>query len=125
MSTEEDKQPPSPDATGETAQDADNSQPDESTLAHQSARRSSRLAANSASRSPDLLPSRRAKKLKITVAKKTMTELRRNPKRKASEPVKHLGATPSELLQEALRPLEQKEIEEWEGWIEMESEPVS
>lgn len=29
------------------------------------------------------------------------------------------------MLREALRPLEPKEIEEWEGWAELESEPVS
>ena len=50
---------------------------------------------------------------------------RRNPKRKASEPARQLGFPPSELLNEALRPLEPADIEEWEGWIELESEPVS
>lgn len=50
---------------------------------------------------------------------------RRNPKRKASEPAKQLSLASSDLLEEALRPLEPAEIEEWEGWIELESEPVS
>lgn len=50
---------------------------------------------------------------------------RRNPKRKASEPARQLGFPPSVLLNEALRPLEPADIEEWEGWIELESEPVS
>jgi ubiquitin carboxyl-terminal hydrolase L5 len=55
----------------------------------------------------------------------TMDEARRNPKRKASEPAKRLDGLPSDLLEEALKPLAQAEIEEWEGWIELESEPVS
>lgn len=49
---------------------------------------------------------------------------RRNPKRKAAEPTRQLGFPSSELLSEALRPLEPADIEEWEGWIELESEPV-
>lgn len=49
---------------------------------------------------------------------------RRNPKRKASDPVKQLTSPPGELLKEALRPLEPSDIEDWEGWIELESEPV-
>jgi hypothetical protein len=52
-------------------------------------------------------------------------ETRRNPKRKASETARQLSLASSDLLEEALRPLEPAEIEEWEGWIELESEPVS
>jgi hypothetical protein len=49
---------------------------------------------------------------------------RRNPKRKASEPAKQLGLLASDFLTEALRPLEPNDLEEWEGWVELESEPV-
>ena len=55
----------------------------------------------------------------------TARETRRNPKRKAAEPSKLLPCLPDNLLVEALRPLRPAEIEEWEGWVELESEPVS
>ena len=55
----------------------------------------------------------------------TMAETRRNPKRKASEAAKNVHNLPENLLDEALAPLSIKDIEEWEGWIELESEPVS
>ena len=55
----------------------------------------------------------------------SMTETRRNPKRKASEAAIHVSNLPENLLDEALSPLSAKDIEEWEGWIELESEPVS
>jgi ubiquitin carboxyl-terminal hydrolase L5 len=54
-----------------------------------------------------------------------MAESRRNPKRKATDSARKGTAASIDLLEEALRPLEPKEIEEWEGWIELESEPVS
>jgi ubiquitin carboxyl-terminal hydrolase L5 len=54
-----------------------------------------------------------------------MAESRRNPKRKAADSARKGTAASIDLLKEALRPLEPKEIEEWEGWIELESEPVS
>lgn len=53
---------------------------------------------------------------------------RRNPKRAAHEAAehaaKHGAALPDDLLMEALRPLSAREIEAWEGWVELESEPV-
>lgn len=54
----------------------------------------------------------------------TMSEPRRNPKRKASEAANQLNDLPDKLLDEALARLSAQEIEEWEGWIELESEPV-
>ncbi|KAG9250178.1 uncharacterized protein F5Z01DRAFT_425705 [Emericellopsis atlantica] len=54
----------------------------------------------------------------------TTRETRRNPKRKAAEPSKTLPRLPDNLLVEALRPLKPAEIEEWEGWVELESEPA-
>lgn len=54
-----------------------------------------------------------------------MSEARRNPKRKAAEASNHLNNLPDNLLEEALAPLSITDIEEWEGWIELESEPVS
>ncbi|CAM1503783.1 Fc.00g013740.m01.CDS01 [Cosmosporella sp. VM-42] len=55
----------------------------------------------------------------------SMTELRRNRKRKASQPVnQQVPSIPDNLLDEALAPLTATDIEEWEGWIELESEPA-
>lgn len=54
----------------------------------------------------------------------TSRERRRNPKRKASEATNQLVNLKGDLLDEALTPLSSKEIEEWEGWVELESEPV-
>lgn len=51
-------------------------------------------------------------------------EQRRNPKRKAGAPPQN-HTVPDKLLEEALKPLSSEEIEEWDGWIELESEPVS
>lgn len=51
-------------------------------------------------------------------------EQRRNPKRKAAAPPQS-HTVPDNLLDEALKPLSSEEIEEWDGWIELESEPVS
>ena len=55
-------------------------------------------------------------------------QLRHNPKRKAAVEVSsrnHAEHSTDNLLEEALKPLTAQEIEEWEGWIELESEPVS
>lgn len=54
----------------------------------------------------------------------TMSEPSRNPKRKASEAAKQATQPIDKLLDEALAPLTSKDVEEWEGWIELESEPV-
>lgn len=55
-----------------------------------------------------------------------MSEPSRNPKRKASEAANQTTTTlPDKLLDEALAPLTPRDVQEWEGWIELESEPVS
>ncbi|OAA73648.1 ubiquitin carboxyl-terminal hydrolase [Cordyceps fumosorosea ARSEF 2679] len=48
---------------------------------------------------------------------------RRNPKRKAAAPPQS-HVLPDNLLEEALKPLTSADIEEWDGWIELESEPA-
>ncbi|KAF4962959.1 hypothetical protein FSARC_8985 [Fusarium sarcochroum] len=55
-----------------------------------------------------------------------MSGPRRNPKRKASEAANEANrlTNSDELLNEALAPLSQEDILEWEGWIELESEPA-
>jgi hypothetical protein len=50
---------------------------------------------------------------------------RRNPKRKVSQQCELVGHLPANLLEEALKPLDTNDIEEWEGWVELESDPVS
>lgn len=88
----------------------------------QPSRRSARIAARQAldATSTDTL---RGKKNRPPVT--TMNEHRRNPKRKAAETPALNYKLPDNLLEEALRPLSPREIEEWEGWIEIESDPVS
>ncbi|CZS85164.1 unnamed protein product [Fusarium graminearum] len=86
-------------------------QTDENTPIAPSLRRSNRLA------------SKPPQQIKAIVA---MSEPRRNPKRKACEPANEVNQriNSDELLNEALAPLSQEDIEEWEGWIELESEPA-
>ncbi|KAM3508192.1 hypothetical protein MY10362_001325 [Beauveria mimosiformis] len=48
---------------------------------------------------------------------------RRNPKRKAAAPPQS-HVLPDNLLEEALKPLTPDDIEDWDGWIELESEPA-
>ncbi|OBS22162.1 hypothetical protein FPOA_08498 [Fusarium poae] len=94
-----------------TQADGDN-QTDENTSIAPSLRRSNRLA---------------SKTLQQTKAIVAMSGPRRNPKRKACEAadeVNHRINSGDELLNEALAPLSQEDIEEWEGWIELESEPA-
>ncbi|XWW99963.1 hypothetical protein V2A60_007977 [Cordyceps javanica] len=50
-------------------------------------------------------------------------EQRRNPKRKAAAPPQS-HVLPDDLLEEALKPLTSNDIEDWDGWIELESEPA-
>lgn len=119
----------SPKGTGRADQEADepksNPAPDDDQLPSQRVRRSSRQPAK-----PNRLCSGaqvatlRGKK-RLVPSKMTKEPSRQNPKRKASEPAKLRNGLPSGLLAEALRPLESEEIEEWEGWVELESEPVS
>ncbi|KAH7271994.1 hypothetical protein B0J15DRAFT_164448 [Fusarium solani] len=80
---------------------------------------------------PPVRRSRRlaAKPLKTANAPGTMGEPRRNPKRKASEATNEANHAISKesgqlLLNEALAPLSQEDIQEWEGWIALESEPA-
>lgn len=60
-----------------------------------------------------------------TASTGSLSEPRRNPKRKAAEAARESIDLPDNLLDEALRPLTPADIEEWEGWVELESEPVS
>lgn len=53
-----------------------------------------------------------------------MDRPRRNPKRKALENIDAPDVPHHQLLEKACSPLTSQEIEEWEGWIELESEPV-
>ncbi|KAM0195578.1 hypothetical protein ACHAPA_007430 [Fusarium lateritium] len=55
-----------------------------------------------------------------------MSGPRRNPKRKAAEAASEVNhvINSDNLLNEALAPLSQEDIEEWKGWIELESEPA-
>lgn len=60
-----------------------------------------------------------------TASTSSLSEPRRNPKRKAAEVARESINLPDNLLDEALRPLTPTDIEEWDGWVELESEPVS
>lgn len=56
--------------------------------------------------------------------------VRRNPKRLASSLMETSYTqidvpSPEVILEEALAPMGQEESEAWEGWVELESEPVS
>lgn len=106
-------------------QNADNDKADETVPECQPLRRSGRRVSKPSRLSPDPVPLRPRSRNKSTTPAKNMSEPRRNPKRKASEPTKITADLHSDLLHEALRPLDAKEIEDWEGWIELESEPVS
>ncbi|KAK9441301.1 ubiquitin carboxyl-terminal hydrolase [Metarhizium brunneum] len=53
-----------------------------------------------------------------------MDRPRRTPKRKALENIDAPDVPHHQLLEKACSPLTSQEIEEWEGWIELESEPV-
>jgi hypothetical protein len=56
----------------------------------------------------------------------SMSGIRRNPKRKAHEASAAVATAtvPDNPLEEALAPIGPQEIEEWEGWVEFESEPA-
>ncbi|ROT42734.1 cysteine proteinase [Sodiomyces alkalinus F11] len=49
---------------------------------------------------------------------------RRNPKRKATEPVTSHLQMVDDLLREAVAPVTTNDIREWTGWCELESEPA-
>ncbi|EGX96601.1 ubiquitin carboxyl-terminal hydrolase [Cordyceps militaris CM01] len=51
------------------------------------------------------------------------SEKRRTPKRKAAPPPQS-HVLPDNLLEEALKPLTSADVEGWDGWIELESEPA-
>ncbi|KAF7561969.1 hypothetical protein G7046_g2149 [Stylonectria norvegica] len=89
----------------------------------------------SSSDAPVLRRSSRRTKVKITetspvaqepiaMSEPTRRNPTRTPKRKASDAAKQASNLPDNLLDEALAPLSANDIEEWEGWIELESEPV-
>ncbi|KAM0511564.1 hypothetical protein ACHAPE_009714 [Trichoderma viride] len=59
-----------------------------------------------------------------TASTSSLSEPRRNTKRKAVEVARESINLPDNLLDEALRPLTLTDIEEWEGWVELESEPA-
>lgn len=88
-------------------------------------RRSSRRSHRPVRLSNELFSAPPARKKRLASSKIMTEPSRQNPKRKASEPARRANGLPSDLLSEALRPLESSEIEEWDGWIELESEPVS
>ena len=53
-----------------------------------------------------------------------MSEPRRNPKRKAPESSKTENDALDHLLERSCAPLSEREVEEWQGWAELESEPA-
>lgn len=53
-----------------------------------------------------------------------MSVLRRYPKRKAIDTAQSQVEVPDNLLETACSPLAKEEVEEWQGWVELESEPV-
>ncbi|KAK5995753.1 Ubiquitin carboxyl-terminal hydrolase 2 [Cladobotryum mycophilum] len=73
---------------------------------------------------PNKIPKKAASPTISEGSSKIMGEPRRNPKRKASEAASQPPNLPDNLLEEALKPLTSEDIEEWDGWIELESEPA-
>ncbi|KAL7917012.1 cysteine proteinase [Trichoderma austrokoningii] len=59
-----------------------------------------------------------------TASTSSLSEPRRNPKRKAAVAARESINLLDNLLDEALRPLTPADVEEWEGWVELESEPA-
>jgi len=57
----------------------------------------------------------------MSVKSSAAEEQRRNPKRKAAPEVFDL---PDDLLDKALAPMGPEELDEWEGWVELESDPA-
>ncbi|KAK2612109.1 hypothetical protein QQS21_001839 [Conoideocrella luteorostrata] len=56
-----------------------------------------------------------------------MENPRRNPKRKVAEVADASDVapeSPEDLLGKSCSPLTQQEIEDWQGWVELESEPA-
>ncbi|KAG5984881.1 hypothetical protein E4U55_002809 [Claviceps digitariae] len=54
-----------------------------------------------------------------------MEKPRRNPKRKASEAARYdCDSEAEDLLGRACSPLTSRDIEDWQGWVELESEPA-
>ena len=48
--------------------------------------------------------------------------VRRNPRRR---PAPEVFPVPDDVLEAALAPIQTAELEDWEGWIELESDPSS
>ncbi|KAF4971981.1 hypothetical protein FZEAL_9699 [Fusarium zealandicum] len=81
----------------------------------------------------NILPLRRSTRLagrprQTNDAAANMGEPRRNPKRKASEATndvnQDVNKDSGQLLNEALAPLSLEDVQDWEGWVELESEPA-
>lgn len=100
-------------------------QPDDHQPTAHFLRRSARRTTRPSYLSPCTAPPRAEAKKRLPSSAIMTAPARRNPKRKANEPSKLLNDLPADLLSEALKPLEPNEIEEWDGWVELESEPVS
>lgn len=59
--------------------------------------------------------------LSKSVQRGGVDEQRRNPKRKAAPEVFDL---PNDLLDKALAPMSPTELDEWDAWVELESDPA-
>ncbi|KAF4121529.1 ubiquitin carboxyl-terminal hydrolase L5, partial [Geosmithia morbida] len=75
---------------------------------------------------PKTCPVSALEKIATVVPSEAMEEPRRNPKRKASEATERIADHDpwDVLLEEAHKPLTEEDLEEWEGWIELESDPA-
>ena len=57
-------------------------------------------------------------------AAKLVNTTRRNPQRKAAVEAAQAFGVPDNLLEQALAPLADKDRQQWQGWTDLESEPV-
>lgn len=89
---------------------------EKTTIPPESGRRSRRLALKTSMESPehDAHASKASDK----------PEPRRNPKRKPSQVSSSSFDLPDDLLAAAYEPVTDQERDEWEGWVELESDPV-
>lgn len=86
-------------------------------------RRSERCAAANSTSNPRSAAATRPE-IQEAATVDVVGEPRRNPKRKASEAESRRYNLPEDLLGHALKSLTPNEVQEWEGWAEVESEPV-
>ena len=78
-------------------------------------------------KTPDARTAQADSKLKDGDEEAAIPSERRNPKRTASamaQPQVVEGPSHDDILEETLKPMEPEELEQWTGWIELESEPV-